>query len=561
MNKTRLAATLSLSLLTLSVAHSAQYQVVELPLGETGVASFPTAINADGKVAVNVQNPYNLPIDVSLIDFETQALIDNLTDIDAARAGDLNEEDYALLFSFISSANGSSPNQFFQQLPTNLSYLVDENTIQFIPGYDQISAETNAYSFSADTNIRGLNDAGDTVGSGEDIFTPVEYTNESGADLTYVVNGFRTRAFATVNEVTVELAPIDVTAGGVSTAYGINNSHQVAGFVSVEIASESFQTAAENCTDDELRADIPIESCLQTIMNSVSVTNFQGLFQNRGMIWQLDELGNIVDTQELGLLFTPEADDEGIYISRALAINDNGVAVGSSSDFYQDSENVSIYAAIYEGANVLPITNDDEYFSSTAIDINDNNQVVGHGFKSINGTTRSKFFIHDMNSNETTFPDDFFQGSSSVATAINNNGIVVGYGQVDFSTTVQRRNEGFIYDHVTQEFQNINALLACDSAYNITQINGINDLNELSATAVINKPARSIITGEILLDSDGSEILVATIVAVKLLPIGGGSIEDCEGFDAIPDRKGASISYFYILAFLLFGIRIRRKYK
>jgi hypothetical protein len=560
MKKTRLVATLSLSLLTLSVAHSEQYQVVELPLDEIAITTFPTAINADGKVSVNVQNPFNPPIDVSLIDFEQDVIVENLTDIDAAMAGNINDVDYALLLTFITAANASGPNQFFQQIASNHSYLVDENTIQFVPGYDQVSDETNAYTFSTDTNIRGLNDAGYSVGSGEGIFRTVEYTNELGVDINYVVNDFRARAFAMVNEVAIELAPTDASAGGVSTAYDINNSHQVAGFGSVELTSETLQVAIDNCDDDEVRPDIPVESCLQNIMNSLSLNNFQGLFQNRGMIWQLDDLGNIVDTQELGLLLTPEADDENIYISQALAINDNGVAVGLSSDFFQDTESVSRFAAVFEGDTVSAITSDDEYFSSTAIDINNNGQVVGHGFKSINGTTRSKFFVHDINTNETTFPEDFFQGSASIATAINNNGIVVGYGQVDFSTTVQRRNEGFIYDHNTQIFQNINTLLECESPYRIGQVNGINDVNEMTATAVVSKPSRDFLTGEILLDSDGSEILVESIVAVKLLPVAGGVIDDCDVVDAVPDRKGASLNYLYVLALLLFGIRLRRKH-
>jgi uncharacterized membrane protein len=232
--------------------------------------------------------------------------------------------------------------------------------------------------------------------------------------------------------------------------------------------------------------------------------------------------------------------------------------VGLSSDFYQDSENVSRFAAIFEGDAVTPITSDEEYFSSTAVDINNLGQVVGHGFKSINGTTRSKFFVHDINLNDTVFPEDFFQGSASVAKAINDNGIVVGFGQVDF-TTNNRRNEGFIYDHNTQVFQNVNDLLECNSPYNIEQANNINNANEITATAVVSKPARNILTGEILLDDDGSEILVEKIVAVKLLPITGGNIDECEDLDAIPERKGASLSYFYIVAFLLLGIR--RKYK
>ena len=558
MKKTRLAATLSLSLLVVSVAQSAQYEVVELPLDEVGANIFPTAINAEGKVTVNVQNPYNAPIDISLLDFESEALLAGLTDPDGAKSGDINASDYAFLYSFIASANASGFGQIVQQIASTHSYLVDENTTQFISGFDQLSADTNAFTFSTNTNIRGLNDLGDSVGSGQGLFRKVDYTNESDEELTYVVNDFRRRAFATINDRTIELAPIDTTVGGVSVAYGINNSRQVVGFGTVENATEALDTAVDTCNDEELRGDVPVESCFQSLRNFYSQTNFLALFQTRGLIWQLDALGNIIDTQELGLLFTPEADDESVYASQAFAINNNGIAVGLSSDFYQDSENVLQFAAIFEGDNVTPITSDEEYFSSTAVDINNLGQVVGHGFKNINGTPRSKFFVHDINLNDTVFPDDFFQGSASVAKAINDNGIVVGFGQIDFVTN-NRRNEGFIYDHNTQVFQNVNDLLECDSPYNIEQANNINNANEITATAVVSKPARNILTGEILLDDDGSEILVEKIVAVKLLPIIGGNIDECEDLDAIPARKGASLSYFYIVAFLLLGIR--RKYK
>lgn len=555
MKKTRLVAGLTFSVIV-ATAHAAKYSVVEIPLDDKGVNTFPTAINAEGQMSVNIQAPFNPPIDVSLIDFESQTLIDNLTDIDSARGGQPNTEDYVFLYNLISTANASSPNQLFQQISSLHSYVADDDSAEFIPGYDQKSADSNEYTFSTDTNIRAVNDAGYTTGGGQDMFYTLPYTDESGVELNYVLNDFLLRAFATVNGSTVELPPIATQAGGLSDAFDINNSNQVVGFASTENASEDFQTALDNCEDEELRADVPLESCRRSLMLSSA---FSTAFQQRGMIWQLDDIGNVVSSKALGLLLTPEADDEVVYVSQALAINDNGIAVGLASGLYQDSENVSTFAAIFDGDSVSEITDDQDYFRSVATDINNGNIVVGHAFKSINGANRSKFFVHDINSGDTQFPEDFFLGSASVATAINNSGVIVGYGQVEASVgNAPRRTAGFIYDDNSQEFQNINSLLQCGSSFSIVQANGINDANEIAATAVIQKPARDI-RGELLLDSDGAELLVDRIVAVKLMPISGGTIEDCDVDDQVLDRQGAGIGWLSIFALLLLGTRLRSK--
>ena len=554
MNRTRLVAGLTLSVVLSAAAQAAQYSVVEIPLDSKGLNTFPTAINVQGQMAANIQTPFNPPIDVSLIDFTNQTLIDNLTDIASAEAGQPNAEDYVLLYSFISAGNASSPSQFFQQISSAHSYLADEDRAEFIPGYDQKSALNNEYTFSTNTEVRGLNDAGYTVGSGQDVFYTLPYTNESDEQVSYVVNDFLLRAFATVNGATVELPPIAVQAGGISDAYDINNNNQVAGVASIENSSEGLQTALDNCEDAELRGDLPIESCLRTVMLTGS---FSTTFQQRGMIWQLDDGGTVISSKPLGLLLTPEADDEAIYISQALAINDNGIAVGLASGLFQDSENVSTFAAIYNGDTVSEITDDDEYFRSIATDINNGDIVVGHAFKSVNGTTRSKFFVHDLNSGETRFPEDFFIGSASIATSINNSGIVVGYGQVEANVgNAPRRTAGFVYDDNAQEFQNINSLLQCGSSFRIVQANAINDANEIAATAVIQKLARDI-SGELLLDADGAEQLVDRIVAVKLVPIPGGTVEDCEADDDVLTRQGAGFGLLSIFALLLLGTRLR----
>ena len=112
MKTTRLAAILPLSLLTISLAQGAQYRVVELGTTDIGQSAFASDINDSGQVSVNIQNLYRPPIDVSLINFELESLIDSLTDIEAAKAGNLNDKDYLLLYSYVMN---NRENQYFQQ--------------------------------------------------------------------------------------------------------------------------------------------------------------------------------------------------------------------------------------------------------------------------------------------------------------------------------------------------------------------------------------------------------------------------------------------------------------
>jgi hypothetical protein len=156
---------------------------------------------------------------------------------------------------------------------------------------------------------------------------------------------------------------------------------------------------------------------------------------------------------------------------------------------------------------------------------------------------------------EINFPDDFFLGSSSIALDINNNGLVVGYGEVDASLT-GRRNEGFLYDTTTAEFFGVRELISCDSPYTIVQANSINDNNQIAATALYQGPARDS-RGEIILDSAGNAVQVELVTAVKLEPIPGGEIDNCDAaVDTINrERQGASVAWILGFGLVILGWR------
>jgi len=561
MTKTRLYAALTLALFVVPVSHAAKYRVVELPVIAEGKSSFPSAINEESKITVNVSSAYNIPIDLDLLDFESETLINSLTDIESAKNGDFNNVDYEILLALIRAGDGL---QNAQQIANSISFTTSDIKANFIPGFDQRSTPNNEFSIGTNVIVRDINNLGFVVGSGEGFYKKVNYTFESGEDGAFVVHEFGTRGFVSLGEDTVVSLPAPViTAGGFSDAYGINESNQVVGYGTTLFLSDSLETAMTECEDDELRDDVPFESCVSSVVSSFSgsVTTFSQL---RGLIWQLDGLGNLLDTKVLGLLFEPEADDTANYSSQAIAINDNGIAVGTSNGQYTENE-VTVtrnFGVIFDGDVVINLTPDPDSTVarssntiSSAADINNSNLVVGYQVKSVNGSNRTKFFVHDMNLDETIFPADFFLGSSSVALDINNNGLVVGYGDIDASLT-GRRTEGFLYDHEAKQFYGAQDLISCDSPYTIVQANSINDKDEIAATALYKGPARDSM-GDIILDSTGSEIIVDLVVAVKLEPITGGLDETCDTpSDGVNrDRQGASVTWILGFGLILLGWR------
>ncbi|MFT5923290.1 MAG: putative membrane protein [Paraglaciecola sp.] len=584
MTKTRLYAALSLALLIAPVSQAAKYRVVELPVADKGQSSFPSAINEDGNITVIVGAPqtnttrlstvYNIPIDLDLLDFESDTLINGLTDVASASNGDFNSTDYELLLALIRASDGA---QSAQQIADTIGFLATENETSYIPGFDQRSTPDNAFSISTNSILRDVNNSGFTVGSGEGFYNKIDYTVESGEDVTFVVHEFGTRGFVGLGgEAVVGLPAPETIAGGFSDAFGINENNQVVGYGTSLFSSDTLQTAITDCRNDELvddedpdtqdfplRGDFPVESCISSIVDSL--TSSPATFsQLRGLIWQLDAQGNLLDTKELGILFEPEADDTTNYSSQAFAINDNGIAVGISNGEYTENGVTVIrnFGVIFDQDEVINLSPEPDSAVarssrtiSSANDINNDNLVVGYQFKSVNGSNRTKFFVYDMNLDTFTFPDDFFLGSSSVALDINNNGLVVGYGEVDASLT-GRRTEGFLYDYAAKQFFAARDLISCDSPYTIVQANSINDMGEIGATALYQGPLKDS-RGEPILDSTGSEIIADLVMAVKLEPITGGELGNCDALDddVNRDRQGASVSWLFVFGLAILGWR------
>jgi len=535
-------------------ANAALYTITELPTQGIALNSFATSINNAADVSAVFTGVYNPPIDLELIDLDDELFVDNLTDIDAARNGNFNAED----LTFISAVIAGQIGNLRQRIANNQSYVINADAsnsddISLVAGFDAIDPDLGVFSRSTATQARAINNQGVVAGSSEDKFDKLPYTTEDGTDQTYVLQDFGLRAFVTINGVNYGIEPEIDTISAFTEAYDVNDSLLVAGYESID-PTETRLNAIENCADEEIRGDVPVESCYQTLLTSGISTSFQ----LRGALWQLNQQGEVVSRETLGLLLTPEEDDSRLFVSRAVAVNENGIAVGDSSDYYQDDTNqVRTFAAVFDNGEVLDITDHEDYFNSTATDINDSNIVVGQANLNVSGFTRTKFFYHDYNNGTVIYPDDFFQGSSSVARSINNNNVIVGSGEIDSTINAERRTAAFIYDINEDSFQDLNDMVACGSPYSLVRADSINDNNQIVATAVARRQTFDIL-GEPRLDDNGEPVLQDLVVSVLLDPIANGQIDDCEPPPSeVQERSGGSFGWG-VLSLMGLGL-IRRR--
>jgi hypothetical protein len=277
------------------------------------------------------------------------------------------------------------------------------------------------------------------------------------------------------------------------------------------------------------------------------------------------------------LLVEPHPDDERPHSSYALAVNANGDAVGYASGWNDETVTISPaldqrsnyqYAVVYKNGEVIDLTGDHaNKGGSRAYDINDAGIAVGHITKLVNGALVQKFFYVDTNKPkdeiELIYPDDFFGGSDSTARAINNDGLMVGEGEVEThneSTQNPRRTAAFVYDiNDDNSFTNLNNLIPCSTrlTYDIFEARGINDEGIISATATV-KVDRLDAKGALILDDSGNPLKedVVRAVSLELIP-GGDDGEICTAEeDGKVERQGAGFGFGSLFALIsLFGLR------
>ncbi|MBU2976888.1 DUF3466 family protein [Alteromonas sp. C1M14] len=577
MKLTQIAAAMALTTVSASTL-AATYSVTPLPMSDISSNNFGQSIDESGYMLTISSSEFNPPIDFEFLE-DTGFFTSYATSFESYSdviQGLFSDYDYSIIVSTLLSLSATASNAYaYQHLAVYRSYIADTTDADLVPGLDEWSDDFDDYAHEAVTYARDSVDGDFIVGTTEGQYYPLDYEDDDGNELTYVLNDIEESAFVSVNGETKLLRAEDEdardTLNGLSQAFAINYNLQVAGNSAVDFI-DSIDTAIENCKDDDTRGDVPIEYCYRNIqvdgssdgtsygfdMPEVGDSSTPGAYV-RATIWQLDGSGDVVSTDTYPLVFDPDSSDSSAYWSLATDINDNGVAVGASSTdqlvyiTYATGasyalENVAVSYSNGETNAILP--DDDDNLLSEALAINNENWVTGYVLRAPNGTARNRIFIYNLDSGEAIYPEGFFTNAGAQGKAINNNNIVVGISEYDSTVDTNRETHGFMYDLNDGEIVDLNDLLPCDSDYTIVDAVDINDNNEIIANARYRTDS-TYVNGEPIIGSDGSTTTVDTIVAVKLTPT-SGSVETCELDDDEEDdeayeRQGASMSYTWLL--------------
>lgn len=576
-----------LPLLTVFTANAAVYQIVELDTTKTVRSTSGVAITMQGDVIVNGSTLLDFELDLTEIDFDSDAIKALLTETQLADAknGNIDSTVKSILINYVASTAGmdrqpvgslrvirQTQNGLVEQVVLrdinntkgNNEFAYAVNNLGQIAGI--ASAPTTKVTFTP-TIVRGENEPEPEIPVIPQPFTV--WVPEPGYQLGYVADG--------VNRIT--LPPLFTElGGGMSVAQAINNNGIVAGFTSVG-ASDALKTTINTTCNGNSQ---PIQYCLNTQMASRApnivamlsnilvvdtIADFSEGYQERAALWQLTDDGSAFVTRTFGFLgekgtgniaAASEEYPAPTYYSRASAINDSNIAVGHS--LFSDSNRIiryfdgglefkRIYAAphatIFNGDEVTGFINSDEWLASIAVGINNQNLITGYAMKRFNGIVRDRLYTYDMNTGTLKFPDGFFASSGTEPKALNNRGQIVGRAEIMVAGTTTRRHRAFIYDHTANSFSDLNDLVGCQ-APTLVDATAINDDGEILATALVRRPLLNL-SGQEQKAEDGTVIMQEQATAVKLRPIANGSPENCNADEERYERKSGSFSLFWLM--------------
>lgn len=560
---------------------AATYDVTPLPVTDIAKSNFGKSIDNTGTMLTAVSQEFNPRIDVALLSesgfFDAVSTLENPDD---AQQGIFTSVDYQIIVNFLQS-NNNLGSTAYPALADFRSYVTDTVDAELVPGLDTLVEGQDIYTQSAESIARDSISRDFIVGSSELPFNRVSIVNEDGEDDYIIISEGLEQAYAQVNGQAIRLPPPDDLLNGYATAYAVNESFQVAGFGTTDF-TDAIREDIEGCYDDEIRGDTALELCLK---NAVYQRRSRGgtisliyplkvSSQIRPVIWTLNASGEIVDTTSYPLVYEPEGDQANAYnYGRAYDINNNGIAVGVSATDEtltlarlggNNARERGEVAAVFANGETTELLNRDDNAQSRALSINDENWVTGYVTREPSSVARNFLFAYNLDTEESFYPQGFFENGQTEPAAINNNNIIVGASQ--FEPQISGRdpeNHAFMYTVGDENIVDLNTLTSCDSEYLLVDAIDINDNNEIIANALIRRPAQYI-DGEIILDENGEQDLEDRVVAVKLTPNPNGEIETCEEGDAGDiegekfERSGAAFSVSALLA--LFGFAGFRRY-
>lgn len=560
------------------IAHADTYDIQQIETPEKVRDLFPLAINDNGHSIVLGQLAYDIEFDLTTLSDDILRNLGIDPEEDDLENYQLSRDQYErLVLGLRDSVNTVVSNP---RVSYYFAGYFNGQEVTFNEFFEDTDPNTPEQENSTDHIYNGLNNNNVRVGWGSAPyrFNEFTYTSNEGdtpqeVTTTYTSRAFTRQAIWSNGQITKTYpAPEQDYLGGESVMMDINDNNLAVGYASVAVSPAS-QAFADDCQSriEEGTATRSVYTCmwqrwinlsnataanLQSFYSRASINTDQSIYDMRATVWQLDANGEVISSEQYGTLMERGEEDDGDFSSYAMAVNNNGIAVGQSWTYYEGIKEQGRrikMPAIFMDGEVKAITESSDYLWGAATDINDNNLVVGFLIRRVQGINRYVGFSYDINTDTFSELPAFFNGSSTIPTAVNNDGLIVGTAEIDADLSAQRRRVGFKYESnvAGATFINLNDAVACDSGYFIASADGINNNGDIVATGI--RPEE--------VTNDAGETTTEQFAKTLILDPVGGELNNCTQEESKIERQGASTGILGLLSMLLIGglITVRRK--
>ena len=467
-----LGVTSALSLGIISHSHAATYEVVDKGTAENIGYTYGKKQNSQGEMAISGTNSYNFPVQFQYLDdadfnnidylartrhdyyYGLEVIEDFANFEERAKAGNATANDLAWTKLYLQQQSSSSSNPYYEyQMVADavaMTNLGGDSQTTEMPIFDTFFEGTSTLTRSTIDAIEGISESGMAFGTATAPYLPMpEFTDTNGTIRQFWLREHGQRGFfsndngATIYPVT----PIETRyGGGVSAVFDMNVNDVAVGYSSYKLSEgreEDILDPDNGCVEPN-KFNIPYDICIQDNQN--------GMYHIMALKATLS--AGSVETEQLGLLITPHADDKRGFTSQALAVNTYGTAVGFAHGWddtdvttpASDERMTGSYAVIFkedaEGNKTVFDFNQQHYYFnygsvypfSMAHDINDSGLVVGYTSDVNFGWIKKFFYVKtDVADSEMEIiiPSGFFKSSKSTAFAVNSDGIIVGEAEIE----------------------------------------------------------------------------------------------------------------------------------
>lgn len=547
-------------------------EVVDLGTLPGAYVTFPGGMNDIGEAVVVNRNLWQ-----QNIRFDLLADLEAFEDFDF---DNITDSEYRSIRDFLNSPSGFGGSPAYQKLAIQISHLYD-GAEQALEGFDILDPETNRFTDSVNYVANDINGHRVVVGNAGEPYLRQTTTDLEGQQTEYFMRDSFPRAFVWFNdEVTFLPSTADVYLGGTGDARAINESNVIVGRAAIKNTT-GLDNAFNSCLaepEEDGQSGVfneELNVCIWRYWYSNEVgpvaqgSGRSPIFIEQAHKWTLNEDGSI-NAALLGgfsreIVPTEEQIAEGVepeirqLPSRALDINEQGVAVGSAQRFVtainargDEVENASVLSSVaFKNGEIIPLQQEFLTSTSEATAINDRNIIVGYSTLNVGNANRPRAFWVDLEQVDSgrNYPTGFFTTSGWRPRAVNNHNVMVGQGEVTAQVGSARPTVGFMYDIETDTITDLNSLLPCGSDYRIVDAYDINDSGEILALAVT----------EVAIPVNGNLETTGRLRAVRLQ---AGSAQPCNELPESAERQGAQVSPIIAGLMALFGLLItRRRFK